>query len=316
MRVTMIYSLKPQLLMFWLLLFSQGVLAFELQTVKVTDDVYALIGETGPRTYENHALNNNVGFIVADNGVILVDSGASPSGAKLIQQRISTVTDKPVKWVINTGSQDHRWLGNSYFKQQGAEIIALSSTVEEQKKHIETHLERLKNTIRERANDVQPLQATRVLEDVNNKLILGGKSIELNFPGDSHFPGDGIVWLPEEQVVFAGDLVYVDRILGIQSYSPVVSWSQAFNKMVQLQPQHIIPGHGSVSDLNKVQQQTGDYLVFLISGVSKALEDWLELDDTVDLLAESAGQFKQLQNFDSWHKLNINRTYLQLEAVQ
>ncbi len=316
MRVTMTYKLKSLLVMFWLLLFSHSVQAFELQTVKVTEGVYALIGETGPRTYDNHALNNNVGFIVADDGVILVDSGASPSGAKLIQQRISTVTDKPVKWVINTGSQDHRWLGNSYFKQQGAEIIALSSTVEEQRKHIETHLERLKNTIRERANDVLPLQATRVLAEVNNKLILGGKSIELNFPGDSHFPGDGFVWLPEEQVVFAGDLVYVDRILGVQSYSPVVSWSQAFNKMVQLEPQFIIPGHGSVSDLNKVQQQTGDYLEYLISGVSKALEDWLELDETVNLLYESAGQFKQLQNFDSWHKLNINRTYLQLEAVQ
>jgi len=312
----MIYNLKSQLLMFWLLLFSQSVLAFELQTVKVTDDVYALIGETGPRTYENHALNNSVGFIITDNGVILVDSGASPSGAKLIQQSISKVTDKPVKWVINTGSQDHLWLGNSYFKQQGAEIIALSSTVEEQKKHIETYLERLKNTLRERANDIEPFQATRVLQSANNKLVLGGKSIELNFLGDSHFPGDGIVWLPGERVVFAGDLVYVDRILGIQSYSPVASWLKAFNKMVQLKPLYIIPGHGSVSDLNKVQQQTGDYLEYLISGVSKALEDWLELDDTVNLLSESAGQFKQLQNFDSWHKLNINRTYLQLEAVQ
>jgi glyoxylase-like metal-dependent hydrolase (beta-lactamase superfamily II) len=316
MLVTMTYNVKSLLSLIGFLLFCQSVLAFELETVKVAEDVYALVGETGPRTYENHALNNNVGFIVADQGVILIDSGASPSGAKLIEQSILRVTDKPVKWVVNTGSQDHRWLGNSYFKQKGAEVIALNSTVEEQRKHIETHLDRLKNTIRENAIDVKPVQASRVLKEAKNQLNLGNKQLQVIFPGDSHFPGDGIVWLPGERVVFSGDLVYVDRILGIQSYSPVASWLQAFNKMANLKPLTIIPGHGSVSDMDKAQKQTGDYLAYLITGVKKALDDWSELDETVIALTETADQFKNLQNFDSWHKLNINRTYLQLEAVQ
>jgi len=68
--------------------------------------------------------------------------------------------------------------------------------------------------------------------------------------------------------------------------------------------------------MDKAQKQTGDYLAYLITGVKKALDDWSELDETVIALTETADQFKNLQNFDSWHKLNINRTYLQLEAVQ
>lgn len=45
-------------------------------------------------------------------------------GAQRLEKAIAEVTDKPVKWVINTGSQDHRWLGNDYFASKGAEIIA------------------------------------------------------------------------------------------------------------------------------------------------------------------------------------------------
>jgi len=297
-------------------LFSQFCLAFELQTVKVTDEIYALIGETGPRTYENHALNNNVGFIITDEGVILIDSGASPSAAKIIEKSIFAITNKPVKWVINTGSQDHRWLGNSYFIKKGAEVIALSSTVDEQKKHVDDQLDRLKRVLRENADEIQPLQAGWNIKSEIKKLTIANKQLELIFPGNSHFPGDAIVWLPSEKIVFTGDLVYVDRILGIQSYSPVISWQKAFKNMAKLQPKVVIPGHGTVCNLAKAQQQTGDYLDFLISGVSKALEDWKELDETVNELAETASQFSMLENFNSWHKLNINRTYLQLEAVQ
>lgn len=310
------YKIKIFISFVFILLFCDVVSAYELQTVKVTKDVYALIGETGPRSYENHGLNNNVGFIVADQGVILIDSGASPSGAKLIQHSISKVTDKPVKWVINTGSQDHRWLGNSYFMQKGAEIIALRSTVEEQKKHIDEQLERLKTAIKENIDEVKPLHASRIVETEDKKLVLGNKTFELKFLGDSHFPGDAVVWLPEEKIIFTGDLVYVDRMLGIQSYSLVISWQKAFKNMVKLKPEVIIPGHGSVCDLAKAQQQTGDYLDFLVRGVSKALEDWSELDETVTALSVSATRFENLRNFDSWHKLNINRTYLQLEASQ
>jgi len=298
------------------LLVGQSAFAFDMEMVEVDKDVYALIGETGPRTYENHALNNNIGFIIADKGVILIDSGASPSAAKLIQQKISTVTNKPVKWVINTGSQDHRWLGNSYFINKGAEVIALGSTVEEQQKHVDDHIARLRGILKENSTDIKPVQASRILQLNTNKLDLGGVQLELNFLADSHFPGDGVVWLPGQNILFSGDLIYVDRILGIQSYTPVASWLSAFNKMLLLKPQIIIPGHGSVSDLTKVQSQTGDYLQFLISGVSAALKDWRELDETVDTLTQSADQFRQLSNFDSWHKLNINRTYLQLEAGQ
>ncbi|MEJ1360138.1 MAG: hypothetical protein RPU94_04755, partial [Candidatus Sedimenticola sp. (ex Thyasira tokunagai)] len=116
-------NLGRRVLLFALLLVVIDATAFELRVQQVTDDVYALVGDTGPRTYDNHALNNTLGFVVTAEGVVLVDSGATPEGARLIEKAIAGVTHLPVRWVINTGMQDHKWMGNSYFAVKGAEII-------------------------------------------------------------------------------------------------------------------------------------------------------------------------------------------------
>ena len=94
----------------------------------VVDNVYAIVGPLGQRSTENDGLNANFGFVVTGEGVILIDSGASRLGAEKLAAAIRAVTDKPVRWVINTGSQDHRWLGNDYFAGEGAEVIAMART--------------------------------------------------------------------------------------------------------------------------------------------------------------------------------------------
>lgn len=301
------------LLLLALLLVTVDSAAFELRVQQVTDDVYALVGDTGPRTYDNHALNNTLGFVVTPEGVVLVDSGATPAGAQLIEQTIAKVTSLPVRWVINTGMQDHKWMGNSHFSAKGVVIIALQRTVDGQKELAESHILRLNSVLKERAAAVEPVYASHVVNGDRVMIELGGKLFELIWPGDSHFPGDAVVWMPRQRLVFTGDLVYVDRMLGIQEVTSVTDWQASFNVLKALDPLHVIPGHGAACDLAKAQRETGDYLDWLIAEVGKAIEDWKELSETVDSLAD-APRFKHLENFDSWHRININRTYLQLES--
>jgi glyoxylase-like metal-dependent hydrolase (beta-lactamase superfamily II) len=66
------------------------------------------------------------------SGVILIDSGASAHSAALLEKAVKEVTPKPIRWVLNTGAQDHRWLGNDYFAKKGAEIHAMAGTVRTQ----------------------------------------------------------------------------------------------------------------------------------------------------------------------------------------
>lgn len=309
--------------MMWSLLISVGLLlwcinaqaAFQPEIQKVTDNVYALVGEIGPRSAENHAMNNTVGFIVTDKGVVLVGSGATPKGARLIESSIQQVTDKAVNWVINIGVQDHHWMGNSYFSAKGAEIIALDRTVTGQQSNVDNHLQRLSQVTPDEIADIDPVYTSSAVKMDNTVLNLGGETMHLTWTGGGHFEGDAILWLPGKKVVFAGDVVFHQRMLGIQPHTPVLKLQQAFQDIAGLNPEHVIPGHGYAGNLAQARRDSGDYIDFLVNNVKKALDDWKEIGETVDSL-EHAPAFKHLKFYDGWHWRNINRTYLILESAQ
>jgi len=186
---------------------------FHPKAEQVVDKVYAIVGPLGQRHMDNDGLNSNSGFIVTDQGVILIDSGASKLGAQKLEAAIRAVTPQPVRWVVNTGSQDHRWLGNDHFARQGAQIIALKRTAATQAEFGAQHMGMLKSFLGPRLEGTQPLPATTLLDGDEVTLEVAGETLVLRYT-NAHFPGDAWVWLPKRDVVFTGDLVFVDRILG------------------------------------------------------------------------------------------------------
>lgn len=283
-----------------------------LKVTQVTDNVYAIVGPIDDRTYENDGLNNNQAFIVTRDGVILIDSGASHKGAERIEKTVAGVTKAPIKWVINTGSQDHRWLGNGYFAAKGAEVIAFAGTVETQKKVAAGQMDALSKVLKDRFEGTQPVHASRLLRDPRTTLTLGGETLEI-IETNAHFPHDIMVWLPRQKVAVTGDLVYVDRILGVHDTSSVKSAWAAWQELVKLNPAKIIPGHGEVCDLAKAKRDTGDYYDFLVNVIGKAAQNMEPLDEVIAKYADMP-QFKHLKHYDTWHKTVMSRTYLQFEG--
>lgn len=162
--------------------------------------------------------------------------------------------------MINTGSQDHRWLGNDYFASRGIEIIAMQRTAETQKQYAEEQMQRMEGFLKKRFKGTQAKPASKLLTNQPARITLGGQQLELRYT-DAHYPGDVWVWLPEQSVVFSGDLVYVDRIFTVLPWSGVVNGQKSFHELVKLKPQFIVPGHGSVSDVSKAKRDCGDYYV-------------------------------------------------------
>ena len=299
-----------------MMLFAQTARAEAVLTVEsLGNGVFALIGQTGARLYENFGLNANYGVIDTPDGTILIDSGASTVAAKLLEAEAKKLTGKPVKWVINTGVQDHRWLGNGYFAAQGARIIALQRTATTQARLGKGQIESLARELKEQMDGTVPTPAAQPLAGDTQTLTLGGRTLELRYFADAHFAGDAVVWLPKEKILFSGDHIYVDRILGILPESNAETWLQAFNKAIALQPQRIVPGHGRVCDVTQAQRETGDYLAFVVSGTKKFAEDMAGVDAAVGSMKD-APAFKHLRNFDDLHRGNVNRAYLRLEAAQ
>lgn len=297
------------------LLFLGSAVAAEpvLRSEKIGEGIFALIGPIGPRLAENFGLNANYGVIDTAQGAILIDSGASGEAAMLLESEAKRLTGKPVRWVINTGSQDHRWLGNAHFQRQGAEIIALEKTVATQQRLGRGQVESLQSALGRQMTGTVPLVSAKPSAGNLAKLNLGGRLLELRYFADAHFPGDAVVWLPAERIVFAGDHIYVDRLLGILPESNAVTWLAAFEQIMQLAPKVIVPGHGAVCDVGKARRDSGDYLSFVVTGVKRFAEDMAGVDAAVKALAD-APQFRHLANFDDLHRGNVSRGYLRLES--
>lgn len=299
-----------------LMLITQTVRAEAILAVDTLGNgIYALIGPTAGRLYENLGLNANYGVIDTPEGVILIDSGASTVAAKLLESEARKLTGKPVKWVINTGVQDHRWLGNGYFAAQGAQIIALQRTATTQASLGQGQIQSLARELKEQMDGSVPAPAAKPLAGDTQTLTLGGRTLELRYFADAHFAGDAVVWLPKEKILFSGDHIYVDRLLGILPESNAETWLQAFKQAIALQPARIVPGHGRVCDIAQAQRETGDYLAFVVAGTKKLAEDMAGVDAAVGSLNE-APAFRHLRNFADLHRGNVNRAYLRFESAQ
>lgn len=306
----MLKDYAARLLLCALLALPTLAAAVDLRFTEIAPGVHAFIGEMGNRSYENEGMNTNVGFVVTKEGVVVIDSGASYQAAKKIHEAIWRVTNQPVKYVINTGGQDHRWLGNGYFKEQGATIIAHSKAAADMNSRGADQVAVLKGVLRERADGTRPTLPDETF-DKEKTLKLGGTEIRIIHAFGGHTPGDSVVWLPASRTLFSGDLVYVDRMLGVNPVSNTKNWLASFEALEKLAPRRIVPGHGKVCDLAKAKRDTKDYLVLLRGHMKQAIDKGLDLQRAIDTLDQS--RFKTLLNYESLKGSNASNTYLEME---
>lgn len=290
---------------------SFTAVAVEVVFKPVAPNVFAFVGDTEGRTYDNEALNANLGLVVTPSGALLIDSGASYLGAQKIAAAARQVSTQPIRWVINTGGQDHRWMGNSYFSSQGAEIMAHAHGQADMKARGPEHLRTNTPVLREKMMGTEIVLPTRWLTQADTLLNLGGVPVQVVHRGGGHTPGDSMVWLPLSSVVFTGDVVYTDRILGLHTFSKTKTWTQSFAALVALNPQVVVPGHGRVSTLEQAQKDTGDLLKALRAHMGQAVDAGTDIGAAVKSF--DAAPFKHLQHMEVWLPQLTNRTYLEME---
>ena len=277
---------------------------------RVSGPVYALVGPTGNRDPDNLGNNASFGFVVTPAGVVLNDPAGGLAGAARIARRIAEVTDRAVELVINTGGQDHRWLGNGYFRERGAEILASSAAVQDQRQRTRDQLFVLDNLVgAEGMAGTEPVYADRTF-DVSLAFEFGGVRFELLHVGPAHTPGDSLVWLPDNRVVFTGDVVYVQRMAGILDVSSSRNWLRAFAAIETLQPLHLVPGHGPATDLARARADTYDYITYLRRTVAEFMQDGGGIE-AIGGLDQSA--FEYLENYATLKGRNAQQVYQELE---
>ena len=284
-------------------------LAAALEVQPVAEGVWALVGEKAQRSAENLANNATFGVVETADGVVLVDPGGSWKGAEAIHAAIRSVTDKPVVWVVNTGGQDHRWLGNGYWKAQGARVIASEAAVADQAARADLQMAGLAQFLGDGLAGTEPVTADVTFAETH-RLDVGGLTFEINHPGPAHTPGDSFVWVPERATVFTGDIVYVERILGVGGQSSITHWPAAFEAVAATGAAHVVPGHGHATDMARARADTYGYLMNLREKIAAHIEAGGNALGAVEV---DQSAFAHLEQFDSLARRNAQTAFEQME---
>jgi len=239
---------------------------------KVIDGVYTAIGATQPSTYSNSGHNNNLSFVVADDAVVVFNGGGSYLLAKAMHEEIKKVTDLPVKYLVYENAQGHAVFGGSYWKEQGVEIIAHENTPEILQHTGEQVIERANNSLKDKYFKSQLVMPDRTFKD-QYVIPVKGKKIVVSYFGNAHSPDDIHLWLPEDKLLISGDFAFNERMLPILDHTNIREWLENWDKLVEINPEIIIPGHGDVTDLATVTYYTKDYLSYMLEQVENVLDE-------------------------------------------
>lgn len=280
-----------------------------LNVQPVAPGIWAIEGPADQRDPVNLGNNATFGLIETSQGAVLIDPGGTWAGAAMLHDVVRGLTDQPVTHVINTGGQDHRWLGNGYWQAQGATVIASTDAVADQQARGSLQLTMLSQLVGEGLSGTEPAYADVTFDEVH-ALDLGGRRIEIRHVGAGHTPGDSFVWLPEARIVFSGDIVYVGRILGVMEFSDSAAWLESFAAIEALEPEHLVPGHGPATTLEQAQVDTRDYLASLRASMRAHIDAGGDIIGSVDV--DQSG-FRHLDQFEALAGRNAQAVFQQME---
>jgi len=225
---------------------------------------------------------------------------------------IRKVTDKPIRRVIVTHYHADHVYGLQPLKKAGAEIWAHRKGEEYFTSGVAE--ERLKQRRRDLFDWVD--ENTRVLKpdlwlEGDTDFRMGGLTFRIVYTDGAHSPEDVMVFVVEERLLFAGDLLFAGRVPFVGD-ADSKGWLKAMDKMIALKPLVVVPGHGPASrDVERDLVMTRDYLSYLREVMGKAVADLEPFDEAYAKVDWS--RFKGLPAFDNANRINAYGTYLLME---
>lgn len=283
----------------------------QARVVKINERVFALLGPLTPPSEQNQGYMVNSTVIVGDQGVILVDSGASDEVGSHLRKAIAKLTPKPVTHVINTHHHGDHVLGNIVF--QGAEVISSEICREMVNKTGDEWVALIESLVGHKLPNTRPVPATVTFAGENSKVERTIQGVKLVFwvPPGSHTVGDMMVYLPDDKVLVGGDIV-VNKTIPVMRDAFVKNWVNTLEMVQSFDVRTIVPGHGplmSKVDVAKLQHQMAGFYAGIEAGYKKGLSD-SETRKTLDV-----AEWKKLEGFESNIGGNVNRAYLEIEQA-
>ena len=234
----------------------------------------------------------NAGFIVTQDGVVVVNTTNSPFNARALLYEIRKRTDQPVRYVIDTSASPDVMLGNEAFEDFQPVVISTrqaAQAMQDYKKAFPTRVEG-DWKVAARMRGVHPLPANQFF-DKELTLHVGGQDIKVIDLGDNASPGDAAVYLPGAKVLFLGNIFENEYIPRIGSAN-MDNWIATLRKVESWDVEVFVPGHGLPAGKAQVQSFRG-FLEWLYGRVRSSFQEGKSL-------AQVQGEMVPFQNLH-WH---------------
>ncbi len=279
---------------------------------QVSASAWYVEGLSALGTPANQNFISNAAFVVTPAGVVVVDALGSPALAERLLAEIRNITPQPVTHVILTHYHADHIYGVQTFKAQGARIIAHRAARDYLNSDAALiRLQASRETLAPWINAQTQLVPADDWMEGTRDLVVGGVRFVLTSVGPSHTPEDVVVYLPHEKVLFAGDLVFRNRVPYVgQAHSG--HWIKALDTLLAFETTVIVPGHGPLSsEARKDMELTRDYLGYLRKTMGQAARNMEPFDEAYQ--ATDWTRFESLPLFRVANRMNAYNTYLLME---
>ncbi|MBN2894337.1 MAG: MBL fold metallo-hydrolase [Campylobacterales bacterium] len=283
--------------------------AFEcgLKPVHVNDKRYCFFGAPEVMNTHNNGNMVNTCFVDAGKSYLVIDSGPTYLYAKEAHMQMNALKAMKVSHVINTHVHDDHWLGNGYFLSQGA--LLAGPTPFEQATH-SSQTPRMALRISKQAYEgTMPTPPFKLIAQSGSLHVNDMEVRIVHVDHKAHTSGDLFIYIPSIKTIFAGDLVFNDRLPSLRD-GDINGWIAALEQIAAYKANHIVGGHGTRFDA-KAHEFTYGYLTRLRDEVRAAIEEGVAIDAALERIVMS--EYKSAAMYDVMHRANVEAAYRMLE---
>jgi quinoprotein relay system zinc metallohydrolase 2 len=274
---------------------------------EVAPGVYVHIGAIALMTAENEGAIANVGFVVGDDSVAVIDTGGSlREGLRLIGA-VRRVTEKPIKYVINTHGHPDHVFGNAAFPAP-AIVVGHHNLPRALAAHGPYYLDAFRPDMGTLLDGVRIVAPTLTV-DGEITLDLGNRSLALKAWGAAHSDNDLTVLDEASGTLFAGDLLFVEHVPVLDG--SIRGWLAAVDELERLPAKQVVPGHGPVSAWPGALAAERAYLERLAADCRDLIKRGVPLAEAAKVAGVAERPHWQL--FDAYNARNATAAYSELE---